>query len=358
VNVHCNRVVPHYFTVYGDARIDPGSVFRLVVHVDSYDAEDDYGVVNMEEQQHDLWFDRNNQYSLAKFHEDLSTKMYWGPSQTLAVWVVDNDSASQLKLRRDEHVHQMVKDRWEQRVAYINVEVVRKGVVNDNASSAASRGRCVSGVTNGHGDTYSFPSSANEQPDDDGLATQVDWATLTIQENPDDDGLATQVVDEQQLYVAMGFLQAEATAQEEAARQEVPIPTMTTQMRADMAAAAMEVDDTADEEPLYEWDRDNPDMSVGTCYPSMDELRLAVRQHAIMEEFELNIEHSDKERFRGCCAILGCEWIMRARTQHDGSVKVYFLHLFYVSSTLLLYLEHDNFCICFMFHLPFVVLRA
>jgi hypothetical protein len=249
----------------------------------------------------------------------------------------------------------MIKDRWEQRVAFLNVEVVRKGVVNDSVSSAASRGRCVSGVTNGPsgepsnvegcGDTCSSPSPANEQP------LVVDWTTLTIQENPDDDGLATQVVDEQQLYVAMGFLQAEAVAQEEAARQDVPIPTMTTEMRVDMAAAAVNVDDTADEEPLYEWDRDNPEMSVGTCYPSMDELRLAVRQHAILKEFELNIEHSDKERFRGCCAILGCEWIMRARTQHDGSVRVYFLLLFYVSSTLPLYLELDAFCICFMFHL-------
>jgi hypothetical protein len=346
VNVHSNRLVPHCFTVYGDARIDPGSAFRLVVKVDRYVAEDEYGLVSMAEQQHDVWFDRNSQYSLAQLHEDLSSKFIWGPSQTLAVWAVDSDSGSLLKLRRDEHVHQMIKDRCEQRVAFLNVEVVRKGVVDDNAGSAASRARCVSGVTNGPsgepsnvegcGDTCTSPSPANEQP-----LGVVDWTTLSIEENPtlsieenpDDDGLATQLVDEQQLYEAMGFQQA---------RVEVPIPTMTAKMRADMAEAAVNVDDIADEEPLYEWDRDNPDMSVGTCYPSMDELRLAVRQHAIVKEFELDIEHSDKERFRGCCAILGCEWIMRARTQHDGSVRVYFLHLFYVSSTLLLYLELDT----------------
>jgi hypothetical protein len=105
VNVYSNRVVSHYFTIYDDARIDPGSAFRLVVHVYSYVAEDDSRAVNMVEQQHDLWFDRNSQYSLAKFNEDLSTKIYWGPSQTLVVWVIDNDSASMLKLRRDEHVH-------------------------------------------------------------------------------------------------------------------------------------------------------------------------------------------------------------------------------------------------------------
>ena len=52
-----------------------------------------------------------------------------------------------------------------------------------------------------------------------------------------------------------------------------------------MNEAAVNVDDTIDAEPMYEWDRDNPDMSVGTCYPSMDEFRLAVRQHAIRKEF-------------------------------------------------------------------------
>ena len=65
-------------------------------------------------------------------------------------------------------------------------------------------------------------------------------------------------------------------------------------------------------------------MSVGTCYPSMDDFKLAVRQHAIVKEFELGTAHSDKKRFRGHCAALGCPWIIRARTQHDGSVRVYF----------------------------------
>jgi len=44
-----------------------------------------------------------------------------------------------------------------------------------------------------------------------------------------------------------------------------------------MNEAAVNVDDTVDVEPMHEWDRDNPDMSVGTCYPSMAEFRLAVR---------------------------------------------------------------------------------
>ena len=61
-------------------------------------------------------------------------------------------------------------------------------------------------------------------------------------------------------------------------------------------------------------------------FPSMDDFRLAVRQHAIVKDFELATSHSDTERFRGHCASLGCPWIIRARTQHGGSVRVLNLH--------------------------------
>ena len=88
-------------------------------------------------------------------------------------------------------------------------------------------------------------------------------------------------------------MELETTA--EGSREEVPIPAMSAEMQADMNDAAVNVDDTVDVEPMHEWDRDNPDMSVGTCYPSMAEFRLAVRQHAIVKEFEYDTEHSGKE---------------------------------------------------------------
>ena len=50
--------------IYDDARIDPGSAFRLVVKVSPYVADGEYGLVEMAEQQHNIWFDRNSQYWL------------------------------------------------------------------------------------------------------------------------------------------------------------------------------------------------------------------------------------------------------------------------------------------------------
>ena len=123
----------------------------------------------------------------------------------------------------------------------------------------------------------------------------------------------------------MRFEEVEPTPEE--GTKEVPIPAMSAEMQADMEEAAVNIGDTVHEEAIHEWDRDNPEMSVGTLYPSMNEFRLAVRQHTIVHEFEYNIEHSDKDRFRAKCSVVGCPWIIRARTQHDGSVRVYFFEL-------------------------------
>jgi len=84
----------------------------------------------------------------------------------------------------------------------------------------------------------------------------------------------------------------------------------------------MAVDDDELSEPVRGWDKEDPDMSVGTLYPNMFEFRMAVKQHAIVHEFELGTEKSDKTRFRGFCRAEGCPWKIRARTQADKTVRV------------------------------------
>jgi hypothetical protein len=66
-------------------------------------------------------------------------------------------------------------------------------------------------------------------------------------------------------------------------------------------------------------------MSVGTMYPNMVEFRLALKQHAIVTEFELGTEKSDTLRFRGYCKAKGCGWKIRARRKLDGCVRLYLL---------------------------------
>ena len=177
---------------------------------------------------------------------------------------------------------------------------------------ASSSRRCVSGVTTGEGsgihgngggrasnaapenvegtgDTYSTPLPPSMAVD---AAEPVDWANLTVLLDDNDDGCANAAADEDKVYEAIEFKAADERA-EEAAREAVPIPTMTAEMQKDMGESVVPVDDNVPDEPMFQWDRDNPDMSVGVCYPSMDDFRLAVRQHAIVKEFELATAHSN-----------------------------------------------------------------
>ena len=50
------------------------------------------------------------------------------------------------------------------------------------------------------------------------------------------------------------------------------------------------ISDAIPDEVVITYDKDHPKLDLGTLYPSMDEFRLAVRQFAINEEFELGIE--------------------------------------------------------------------
>ncbi|CAL4895118.1 unnamed protein product [Urochloa decumbens] len=283
--------------------IDPGNAFRLVVKVPKYVADGEYGLLEITDQEHELWVDTSQEYSVAKFNDDMASKIIWGPSQTLAVWVVDADTLSEWKIRRDEHFQQLIKDRYNDRLAVLVVEVVSKhdhtanatssvrscsGVTSEHGSGVAAAGQGKQGTGNaessgvnvnveGSGDTCSSPPPVVADE-----AVEVDWAELTILQQASDDGEAKEAADEARVYEAMGFKAADERA-EEAARESVPIPTMTAEMQEDMAEAEVPVDDHVDLEPMFDWDRDNPDMTVGVSYPCMTDFRLAVRERAPRE---------------------------------------------------------------------------
>ncbi|KAJ1275485.1 hypothetical protein BS78_05G139100 [Paspalum vaginatum] len=72
-------------------QIDPSSSFRLDVKCASYPANLDYGVLEMAEQEHELWMDYSGAYNLDKFREDMSTLMIWGTSHAIDLWAVDSN---------------------------------------------------------------------------------------------------------------------------------------------------------------------------------------------------------------------------------------------------------------------------
>ena len=148
-------------------------------------------------------------------------------------------------------------------------------------------------------DTCTSPSQPPPQPLEE--IAPIDRSLLTIiTEEEDKDGDVNAIADEEVVYEAMGFRDADERGGE-GGIEEIPIPAMDSDLQRAMDEAAIPVDDKDPTEPVYDWDRDNPDMSLGTNYLCMSDLRLAVRHHAIVNEFELGTEKSDTTRFRGFC---------------------------------------------------------
>lgn len=65
--------------------------------------------------------------------------------------------------------------------------------------------------------------------------------------------------------------------------------------------------------------QDKPCMDIGSVYPSMKEFSLAMGQFAINEEFELDIEKTDKSRYIDNCKAEDCPWHIVGRRQPDGN---------------------------------------
>jgi hypothetical protein len=103
-------------------RIDPGNAFRIVVNVDKYKVNTEYAMVDMDEQQHVIWFDKSSGYNLARFEADMASKIYWGTNtQTLSIWSIDVESQASWKIRKNEHFESMIKHILNAGVAHVRV---------------------------------------------------------------------------------------------------------------------------------------------------------------------------------------------------------------------------------------------
>jgi len=167
------------------------------------------------------------------FLSDMTSKIIWGPSQTLQVWSVDSDSAAEWRIRRNEHFVKMIQSRLSDKFANVVVEVVYKDGYQqaDSPLQQAARSVATSGVTSEAHAQTSFPTSFAEGAGDtfkshdqaEQTFEVVDWTTLTILPDPEQDGEAFVIANEDEVYEAMGFKEVGEIA-DEVAREEAAIP--------------------------------------------------------------------------------------------------------------------------------------
>ena len=134
----------------------------------------------------------------------------------------------------------------------------------------------------------------------------VEWDNLQIVDTNDEEGEGRQeIIDEDQLFRLLGLRTEddEHRSQEQQASTEMENGpenrNATVEEEIDTARAAIPVDNHVLGERILVYDPNNPCMDIGTVYPNMKEFRLAMRQFAINEEFELHIVKSEPQRYIG-----------------------------------------------------------
>jgi hypothetical protein len=144
---------------------------------------------------------------------------------------------------------------------------------------------------------------------------EIDWGAIQIDDRWEEEG-EQETASESVMYDRLGLLaedERETTERQETVRQSDEFNDET---------AELPCTDCIPQERVFECNRSNPIMKIGSLYKDMKEFRLAIRQYAINNEFELGIESSSPFRYRAYCKGGDCPWRINARLQNIGSPTV------------------------------------
>lgn len=69
---------------------------------------------------------------------------------------------------------------------------------------------------------------------------------------------------------------------------------------------------------VHATDLENPTIEVGVTFADGDSFKKAIRQYAILHEYEIAAPYSESKRYRGNCQAEGCKWRIHALQLQDG----------------------------------------
>ncbi|WVZ73610.1 hypothetical protein U9M48_021896 [Paspalum notatum var. saurae] len=147
---------------------------------------------------------------------------------------------------------------------------------------------------------------------------EIDWNSLQITGQDEEDRM--EIVSEEQMCLLLGVRDEDERAQKREEDNQIVRAMHRTVQSDDTGGAGIPVVDSIPNEIIIAYDKDNPNMDIGSIYPTMKEFRMALRQFAIKKEFRLGTEKSDKKRFRGFCKSRAeCPWRIVATRQADNT---------------------------------------
>ena len=109
--------------------------------------------------------------------------------------------------------------------------------------------------------------------------------------------------------------------------------------------AAIPVDDNIPDDKVINYDSDNPEFKLGALFPSMEKFRLAVRQYAMNQEFELHVAKTTPVRYDGyCMGSDDCTWHVHGRPETKGGQTIIVMFFSLASPLLYYFIKYDGPC--------------
>jgi len=271
------------------------AAFKLSVKVSQFTRVLDDGSSVLVPRQSDEWTVNAHSYYMKDLENDIAARVKWGSSQQIAIYEFDPNTGGEKILLDDKALSLALLERENRKKLFLYVDVQSKAVTEVMSNVSINN--------------VSAPEQSNNEVGDVDL---IDWDSLDIiPVGQDQVGAAVCVVDEEAMYEFLGLraederVEKERAAAEEEAAEEIGAM--------DLDGAELPFDDHIPGEEAAFYDREDPPMDAGTVYPSMEEVRAAVRQRAIKGQFELGTEKSCQTLFRGYCKANGCKWAIVAQ---------------------------------------------
>jgi len=299
-------------------RVDPDGAFKLCVQVSPFTAKLDNANSVDVQRKYDEWVVDYRYYNLQNLEKDLTIRAKWGSNQHPVISEFDMSKGGERKIVDDKDLSVAFSERLIDKKMFLYVDVKEKPVELVATSVVSEATETLSNVVN---DNNSALVQSSFEP---AVEHGIDWDNLEIIPLTEDKiGSAVPLMSEDAMYEFLGLRAEDERAKKASFDAENENETNAGPM--DLEGAELPVDDCIPGEDSIFYDKENPPMKVGTIYASMNEFRSAVRQHAIMGQFDLGTEKSCTTLFRGYCKAEGCPWAIVARLMSDKKhVRVYF----------------------------------
>jgi len=245
--------------------------------------------------------------TLEKLKSRLSESIFYGSRQEVHLFCEDKASGGvDGMIQNASELLVAFMDRWESKQLFILAKVVDFANIPSSAASQCSI------ISTAEISNYLQKDDNVEGGDSSDVNIDhlpiVDWSTIEIAAI--EDGSMDAPISQEKMCLALGI--------NENSILHPPSPIVGCVVDKEMLAeAAIAVDDNMPEELNISYDIDHPTIEVGTMFPSMTDCRMAIRQFAINEEFDLGTKKADRTRWSGECLADGCPWTITARVMAD-----------------------------------------